>query len=156
MQSQTLEIPKTCTHQETCSGSTNAIPKTANCIAPPVIDGNIDHNTKQFDLLATHTSFTAAPLVAISGMISVIISAPRQSKIIVQGRKKVGMMTSPTMLSCPALVLACFTHANTLCNKEEGAALAFEKVVRSFLSCMLLLTLACSSQKLSCPKLSLS
>ena len=117
--------------------------------------GNIDHNTKQFDLLATHTSFTAAPLVAISGMILVIISAPQQSKIIVQGWKKVGMMTSPTRLSCPALVLACFTHANTLCNKEEGA-LAFEKVVRSFLLCMLLLTLACSSQKLSCPKLSLS
>ena len=151
MQSQTLEIP----HQETCAGSTNAIPKTANCIAPPVIDGNIDHNTKQFDLLATHTSFTAAPLVAISGMILVIIGAPQQSKIIVQRWKKVGMMTSQTMLSCPALVLACFSHANTLCNKEEGA-LAFEKVVRSFLSCMLLLTLACSSQKLSCPKLSLS
>ena len=128
---------------------------TANCVAPPVIDGNINHNTKLFELLATHTSFTAAPLVTISGMISVIIGAPRQAKIIAQGRKKVGMMTSPTMLSCPALVLACFTHANVLCNKEEGA-LAFEKVVRSFLSCMLLLTLVCSSQKLSCPKLSLS
>ena len=154
MQSQTLEIPKTFSLQETCAGSTNVIPKTANCVAPPVIDGNIDHNTKQFDLLATHTSFTAAPLVTISGMISVIIGAPRQAKIIAQGRKKVGMMTSPTMLSCPALVLACITHANALCNKEEGA-LAFEKVVRSFLSCMLLLTLACSSQKLPCPKLSL-
>jgi hypothetical protein len=50
----------------------------------------------------------------------------------VQGGKKVGMMTSSTMLTCSALVLACFTHDNALCNKEDGA-LAFEKVVRPFL-----------------------
>ena len=143
MKPQTLKIPTTLTLQETCAGSMNDICKTTNCVAPPVIDGNVSQNANQFDLLPTHTSFTAAPLVAISGMISVIIGAPRQAKIIVQGQKKVGMMTSPTMLSCPALVLACITHANSLCNKEEGA-LAFEKVVRHFLSCMLLLALACS------------
>jgi len=50
----------------------------------------------------------------------------------VQGGKKVAMMTSPTMLTGSALVLACFTHGNALCNKGEGA-LAFEKVVRPFL-----------------------
>ena len=50
----------------------------------------------------------------------------------VQGGKKVGMMTSSTMLTCSALVLACFTHDNALCNKEDGA-LAFEKAVRPFL-----------------------
>ena len=50
----------------------------------------------------------------------------------VQGGKKVARMTSPTMLTCSALVLACFTHDNALCNEEEGA-LAFEKVVRPFL-----------------------
>jgi hypothetical protein len=53
------------------------------------------------------------------------------------------MMPCPNMLTCFALVLACFTHANPLCNKEKGA-LTFEKVVRSFPSCMLLVTLAVS------------
>ena len=117
--------------------------------------GNMNQNANQFDLLLTHTSFTKAPLVDISGMISVIIGAPRQSAIIIQGGKKVVMMPSPTMLSCFALVLACFTHANSLCNEEERA-LAFENEVQSFLSCMLLLTNACSSQKISYPKSALS
>jgi hypothetical protein len=65
----------------------------------------------------------------------------------VQGGKKVAMMTSSTMLTCSALVLACFTHDNALCNKEDGA-LAFEKAVRPFLPWMLLLAHACSSQKI--------
>jgi hypothetical protein len=76
-------------------------------------------------------------------MISVIIGAPQQSTINVQGGKKVVMMPSPNMLTCFALVLACFTHANPFCSKEKGA-LTFEKVVRSFPSCMLLVTLAVS------------
>jgi hypothetical protein len=115
MKPQTLKIPTTLTLQETCAGSMNDICKTTNCVAPPVIDGNVSQNANQFDLLPTHTSFTAAPLVHT-----------------VQGGKKVAMMTSPTMLTGSALVLACFTHGNALCNKGEGA-LAFEKVVRPFL-----------------------
>ena len=155
MKSQTLKITKTRSLQETRAGSTNDIPKTTNCVAPPEIDGNMIQHENQFDLLLTHTSFTAAPLVDIFEMISVIIGAPRQSAIIIQGGKKVVMMPSPTMLSCFALVMACFTHANSLCNEEERA-LAFENEVQSFLSCMLLLTNACSSQKISYPKSALS
>ena len=135
MKSQILKITKTRSLQETRAGSTNDIPKTTNCVAPPEIDGNMNQHANQFDLLLTHTSFTAASLVDISGMILVIIGAPRQSAIIIQGGKKVVMMTSPTIMSCFALVLACFTHANALCNEEERA-LAFEKEVQSFLSCV--------------------
>jgi hypothetical protein len=119
----TLEIQTTHSLAETCA-SQNVIPTSLNCIVLRV-------------------TCAAAPIVNISGMISVIIGAPQQSTIIVQGGKKVVMMPSPNMLTCFALVLACFTHANPLCNEEEGA-LTFEKVVRSFPSCMLLVTLAVS------------
>jgi hypothetical protein len=155
MKSQALKIPKTLPLQKTCAGNTNDTPKTTNCVAPPDIDGNMSHNASQLDLLPTHTSFAAAPLVDISGMISVIIGAPRQSKIIIHGGKKVVMIPSPTVTSFFALVLACFTHANDLCNEEE-CSLAFEKVVRSFLSCMLLLTRENPSRKMSWPKSVLS
>ena len=127
------------------------IPKTNNCVASPEIYGNMSQNVNQFDLLLTHTSFTAAPLVDISGMILVIIDASWQSKVIVQGGKNGVKMPSPTMLTCFDLVLKCFTHANGLCNEEEGA-LVFEKEVQSFILCMLLLTNVCSSQKFPCPK----
>jgi magnesium chelatase subunit H len=131
MKSQTLRIPKTRTLAEACAGRMNDFPKTNNCVVPPEIDGNMSQNANQFDLLLTHTSFTAAPLVNISGMISVIIGAPRQLKIIVQGGKNGVKMPSPTMLSCFDLVLACFTHTNGFCNEEEGA-LVFAKVVSHF------------------------
>jgi hypothetical protein len=131
------------------------IPKTNNCDAPPEMYGNMSQNVNQFDLLLTRTSFTAAPLVDISGMISAIIGASWQSKVIVQGGKNGVKMPSPTVLSCFDLVLKCFTHTNGLCNEEEGA-LAFEKEVQSVISCMLLLTNVCSSQKLSYPKSVLS
>ena len=132
MKAQTLKIMKTRMFAETRAGSTNDIPKTTNYVAPPVIDGNKSQNANQFDLLLTHTSFTAAPLVNIYGMISVIIGAPRQLAAIIQGGKNAVMMTSSTMLSCFALVLASFTHVDSLSNEEERA-LAFEKVVRSFI-----------------------
>ena len=132
MKAQTLKIMKICMFAETRAGSTNDIPKTTNCVAPPVIDGNKSQNANLFDLLLTHTSFTAAPLVNIYGMISVIIGAPRQLAAIIQGGKNAVMMTSSTMLSCFALVLASFTHVDSLSNEEERA-LAFEKVVRSFI-----------------------
>ena len=146
MNPQTIEIPKTgpLTIAPGSPGRAETI-----LINPPILKIQTTHSLaetcanknvvpKSLSCVVPRFTCTSAPLVHA-----------------VQGGKKEAMMASPTMLSCPALVLACFTLANALCNKEEGA-LVFEKVVRSFLSGMLLLTLACSSQKLACPKLSLS
>jgi hypothetical protein len=100
----TLEIQTTRVLAATCA-SKNVIPKSINCVVP-------------------RFTCASAPLVHM-----VVI----ELTIIIHGGKKVAMMPSPTMLSFFALVLACFTHANALCNEEEGVW-AFEKVVRSFLS----------------------
>ncbi len=130
----TNKIQMAHTLSETCA-SPNVIPTFLNCVAPCFI-------------------CTAAPLLDISGKISAIIGASWQL-IIVQRGKKVEMMSSPTTLMCFALVLACFNHVNALCSKKKGA-LAYEKLVRSFIQCILLLTLAFSSQKMPCPKSTLS
>ncbi len=121
----TLKIQTTHTLPKTFP-SMNIIPTTLNCVVPRFI-------------------CTSAPLVHM------VI----EFTIIIQGGKKVVMMTSPTMLSCFVLVLASFTHVDSLSNEEERA-LAFGKVVRSFLSCMHFLTFAYSSLKMSCPKSVLS
>jgi len=144
MNPQTIEIPKT--------GPLTIAPGSpgraeTNLINPPTLKIQTKHT-----LAETCANKNVVPK-SLSCVVLTCTSAPLVHTV--QGGKKEAMMASPTMLSCPALVLACFTLANALCNKEEGA-LVFEKVVRSFLSGMLLLTLACSSQKLACPKLSLS
>ena len=69
-------------------------------------------------------------------MTPVVINTFRHSTIFVQVGEEEAMMT---------LVLASFTHVDSLSNEDEFA-LAFEKVVRSSISCTLLLAHACSLQ----------
>jgi hypothetical protein len=128
MNLQTTKIPKTLP-LATSHADGDVIPTTTKYVAPPSIDWN---------LLATHAPFAAAPIVAISRMISVIIggSSP-QSTIINRGEK---VMPSPTILMCSALEACSTSHVNARGEEEEGA-FAFEEAVRSFLSFMRLVTL---------------
>ena len=79
-------------------------------------------------------------------MTPVVINTFRHSTIFVQVGEEEAMMT---------LVLASFTHVDSLSNEDEFA-LAFEKVVRSSISCTLLLAHACSLQIMFWPKSVLS
>ena len=125
-----------------------------NYVASPGIDGNIGHNANQSNLLLTNAPYISASPVTISRMTLVVIETFRDSTIFVQGGKEGAIM--PSSIMCFDLAPACSTHANALGSVEEGS-LNFE-MVRSFLLCMLLLTLAHPYRKMSmsCPKLSLS
>ena len=128
MNPQTAKITKTLLPlASTTHAGRNVIPKTTSSVAPPLID---------WDLLATtHASYAAAPFVAISRMISVII-ADSPSKIVIQG-EEVATTPSPTLLLTRSAQDACSaSHVDALCEEEEGA-LAFKEAVRSFLSFML-------------------
>ena len=116
MNLQTTKIPKTLP-LATSHADGDVIPTTTNYVAPPSIDWN---------LLATHASFAAAPFIAISRMISVVIrGASPQLTIITQG-EMVATTPPPTILMCSALE-ACFTsHVDAL--GKEGV-LAREEAV---------------------------
>ena len=108
------------------------IPKTGPLTIAPGSPGRAETNLMNPPTLKIQTKHTLADTCANKNV------DPKSPSCVVlvhtvQGGKKVAMMTSPIMLTGSALVLACFTHGNALCNKEEGA-LAFEKVVRSFQS----------------------
>jgi hypothetical protein len=131
------------------------IPKTGPLTITPGSPGLAEMNPMNPPTLKIQTKHTLAETCANKNVVPkslncnvprfICTSAPLVNTV--QGGKKVAMMTSSTMLTCSALVLACFTHDNALCNKEDGA-LAFEKAVRPFLPWMLLLAHACSSQKI--------
>jgi len=116
---QTVKIPKTLPLATSHAGE-NVIPMTTNSVAPPLIDWNLP--------ATTHASYAAAPFVAISRMISVIIGAS-PSKIVIQG-EEVATTPSPTILTRNAPDACSASHADAFGEEEEN-------VVRSFLSYML-------------------
>jgi hypothetical protein len=122
MNPQTVKIPKTLPFASTHAGR-NVIPKTTTSAALPSIDWN---------LLATHASFVAAPIVAISRMISVIIGGASPQLTIINQGEKVATTPSPTILMCSALEACSTSHVDALGEEEEGA-FAFEEEVSSFL-----------------------
>ena len=127
MNPQTVKIPKTLPLATSHAGE-NFIATTTNSVAPPLIDWNLP--------ATTHASYGAAPFVAISKMISVIIGgASPQLTIVIQG-EEVATTPSPTILTRNAPDACSASHADAFGEEEEGA-LAFENAVRSFLSYML-------------------
>ncbi|KAL3778118.1 hypothetical protein ACHAW5_008947 [Stephanodiscus triporus] len=84
MNPQTVKIPKTLPLATTHAGG-NVIPKTTNSVATPLID---------WSLLSTHASFVAAPIVAISRTISVIVGGDSPQLTIINQGEKVAMMPS--------------------------------------------------------------
>ena len=130
MNPQTVKTPKTIPLATThAHAGGNVIPTTTNSVAPPLIDWNL--------LASTRASYAAAPFVAISRMISVIIGAFPST--ITQG-EKVATTPSPAILMSSALEACSTSHVDALSEEEEGA-LAFEEAVSSFLLFVLLLTL---------------
>ena len=125
MNAQTVKIPKTLPLATSHAGE-NVFATTTNFVAPPLIDWNLP--------ATTHASYAAAPFVAISRMISVIIGAS-PSKIVIQG-EEVATTPSPTILTRNAPDACSASHADAFGEEEEGA-LAFDDAVRSFLSYML-------------------
>ena len=125
MNPQTVKIPKTLPFATTHSDG-EVIPTTTNYVAPPL----------DWNLLATHASFAAAPIVAISRMISVIIGGASPQLMIIQGGK-MASMPSPTILMRSALDACSASQIDALDEKEESASAFEEEAVRSFLSFML-------------------
>jgi hypothetical protein len=115
MNPQTVNIPKTLPLATTHAGG-NVIPKTTNSVAPPL----------DWNLLATHASFAAAPIVAISRTISVIVGGASPQLTIINQGEKVATMPSPTILMCSALEACSTSHVDALV--KEGA-LAREEAV---------------------------
>ena len=113
MNLQTTKIPKT-VPLATTNG--DVIPTTTNYVAPPSIDWN----------LLAYVAFVAAPIVAISRMIPVIICGASPQLTTINQGEKVATTPSPTILMCSALE-ACFaSHVDAL--RKEGA-LAREEAV---------------------------
>ena len=113
---QTTKIPKTLPLATTHANG-DVIPTTTNYVAPPSIDWN---------LLASHASFAAAPIVAISRMIPVIIRGASPQLTIINQGEKVATTPSPTILMCSALEACSTSHVDAL--GKEGA-LAREEAV---------------------------
>ncbi|KAL3792470.1 hypothetical protein ACHAW5_005585 [Stephanodiscus triporus] len=117
MNPQTVKIPKTLPFATTHADG-NVILTTTNYVAPPLIDWN---------LLATHASFAAAPVVAISRMISVIIGGASPQLMIIQGGK-MASMPSPTILMCSALEECSTSHVSA--RGKEGTLAREEAILR--------------------------
>ncbi|KAL3763780.1 hypothetical protein ACHAW5_000353 [Stephanodiscus triporus] len=102
MNPQTVKIPKTLPFATTHSDG-EVIPTTTNYVAPPL----------DWNLLATHASFAAAPIVAISRMISVIIGGASPQLMIINQGEKLATTPSPTILMCSALEACSISHVDS-------------------------------------------
>ena len=117
MNLQTTKIPKTLP-LATSHADGDVFPTTTNDVAPPL----------DWNLLASHASFAAAPIVAISRIISVIIGGASPQLTIINQGKKVATTPSPTILMCSASEACSTSHVDALGEEEEGA-LAREEAV---------------------------